>query len=293
MKTKNELQEQKRQIDVVVISDVHLGTYGCHAKELYAYLRSIDPGILILNGDIIDMWQFNKKYFPKAHMKVVKEIIRFASKGIPVHYITGNHDEVLRKFSGFKLGNLEITNKLLLEIDGKKVWVFHGDVFDVTMQYAKWLTKLGAIGYDLLIVINAFCNFILDKLGKERISISKKIKNGVKKAVKFINDFEKLCADIAIRNKYDYVVCGHIHHPEIKQITNVDGQVFYLNSGDWVENLTALEYHNKAWTLYQHPISKDKSEPANDNDYVHLNNKQLFSILMDEIYEQTPQEKGK
>ncbi len=286
MKTAESSTESRRHVEVVVISDVHLGTYGCHAKELVEYLRSIKPGILILNGDIIDMWQFSKKYFPKSHMRVLKEVIHMASKGIPVHYITGNHDELLRKFSGFNLGNLEIKNKLLLNLDGKKAWVFHGDVFDVTMQHAKWLTKLGAIGYDSLIIINSFTNYILDKLGKERISISKKIKNGVKSAVKYINNFEIVCADIAIRNGYDYVVCGHIHQPEIKTLKNEEGSVQYLNSGDWVENLTSLEYNNNEWRLYHHPIRiKKEKNIATDQDYVFLDNKQLFNLLLEEIYE--------
>ena len=287
MNSNNITSESKRHVEVVVISDVHLGTYGCHAKELVEYLRSIKPGMLILNGDIIDMWQFSKKYFPKSHMRVVKEIIQIASKGIPVYYITGNHDELLRKFSGFNLGNLQIKNKLLLDLDGNKAWIFHGDVFDVTMQHAKWLTKLGAIGYDLLIVINSFTNFILDKLGKERISLSKKIKNGVKSAVKYINNFEIVCADIAIRNNYDFVICGHIHHPEIKTLINAEGSVEYLNSGDWVENLTSLEYNNKEWLLYHHPIKikKELKSAIVDNDHVFLDNKQLFNLLLDEIYD--------
>jgi UDP-2,3-diacylglucosamine pyrophosphatase LpxH len=233
------------------------------------------------------MWQFSKNYFPKDHMQVVKEIISLATKGVPVHYITGNHDELLRKFSGFELGNLSIDNKLVLEMDGKRAWVFHGDVFDVTMQHAKWLTKLGAIGYDLLILINACTNSVLSKMGKEKISLSKKIKNGVKSAVKYINNFELICADIAISNGYDYVVCGHIHQPEIRTIKNDEGEVGYLNSGDWVENLTALEYNNQEWSLYHHkelvPFENNPEMEDADN-FVYLNNKELFNILLAEIY---------
>jgi UDP-2,3-diacylglucosamine pyrophosphatase LpxH len=287
LKTTTKIKQKRREVEVVVISDVHLGTYGCHAKELCQYLKSIQPGRLILNGDIVDMWQFSKNYFPKDHMQVVKEIISLATKGVPVHYITGNHDELLRKFSGFQLGNLSIDNKLVLEMDGKRAWVFHGDVFDVTMQHAKWLTKLGAIGYDLLILINACTNSILKKMGKEKISLSKKIKNGVKSAVKYINNFEVICADIAISNGYDYVVCGHIHQPEIRTIKNEHGEVGYLNSGDWVENLTALEYHENKWSLYHHPaqaqFENDPDQEAVDN-FVYLNNKELFNILLGEIY---------
>ena len=272
----------RREIDVLVLSDIHLGTYGCHAKELVSYLKTIKPKVIILNGDIIDIWQFSKNYFPKSHLKVVKQIIGFASKGVPVHYITGNHDELLRRFVGFNLGNLSIENKIILELDGKKAWVFHGDVFDVTMQHAKWLTKLGAIGYDTLILLNRFANFILEKTGREKISLSKKIKNSVKKAVKFINDFEQICADIAIAKKYDYVVCGHIHHPEIKTITNNDGSVVYLNSGDWIENLTALEYNKGQWSIYKHDQATTV-EVSEEDELSHLNNKDLFQLLIKEI----------
>jgi UDP-2,3-diacylglucosamine pyrophosphatase LpxH len=272
----------RREIDVLVLSDIHLGTYGCHAKELVSYLKTIKPKVIILNGDIIDIWQFSKNYFPKSHLKVVKQIIRFASKGVPVHYITGNHDELLRRFVGFELGNLSIENKLILELDGKKAWIFHGDVFDVTMQHAKWLTKLGAIGYDTLILLNRFTNFILEKTGREKISLSKKIKNSVKKAVKFINDFEQICADIAIAKKYDYVVCGHIHHPEIKTISNEVGNVVYLNSGDWIENLTALEYNKGQWSIYKHDQTTT-AEASEEDELSHLNNKDLFQLLIKEI----------
>lgn len=277
----------RRKIELVVISDVHLGTYGCHAKELVRYLKSIAPDRLVLNGDIIDMWQFSKNYFPKSHMKVLKEIIRMASKGTPVHYITGNHDEMLRRFAGFQLGNLRIENKLILELDGKKAWIFHGDVFDVTMHHARWLTKLGSVGYDMLILLNASVNFILEKVGSEKISLSKRIKNGVKQAVKFINRFETLCAEIAIRNRYDYVVCGHIHQPEIRTISLEEGKVLYLNSGDWVENLTALEYNEGEWSLH---IEQMKSKSGNldaehdlSDETLAMNNKELLNLLLEEI----------
>src|SRR6195952_510965 len=242
----------KREVDIVVISDVHLGTYGCHAKELLKYLKSVKPKMLILNGDIIDIWQFSKSYWPEAHMKVVRRILKFVTEGVPVYYLTGNHDEMLRKFSDFNLGSFQLLNKVVLNIDGKKAWIFHGDVFDVTMQHSKWLAKLGAIGYDSLILINGFANFISEKVFKKgKLSLSKKIKNSVKSAVKFINNFEKTAADIGISNKYDYVVCGHIHQPEMREIQNEEGKIIYLNSGDWIENLTALEHVNEQWSVYR------------------------------------------
>ncbi len=260
----------KRKVDVVVISDIHLGTYGCHAKELLLYLKSIQPGILILNGDIIDMWQFSKRYFPESHMKVIRRILKYVSNNVPVYYLTGNHDEMLRKFVDFELGSLKIDNKLLLDLDGKKTWIFHGDVFDVTMQYSKFLAKLGAIGYDTLILLNTFINFILTRLGKEKMSLSKKVKQSVKNAVKFINDFEETAGSIAIDKGYDYVVCGHIHHAEIKEIKNDKGSVLYLNSGDWVESLTSLEYHQGKWSIHQfeaqqYPNVIDEEENAEES----------------------------
>jgi UDP-2,3-diacylglucosamine pyrophosphatase LpxH len=244
----------KREIDIVVISDVHLGTYGCHAKELLKYLKSIKPKMLILNGDIIDIWQFSKSYWPETHMKVVRRIMKFITEGIPVYYLTGNHDEMLRKFADFDLGSFKLMNKLVLNVDGKKAWIFHGDVFDVTMQHSKWLAKLGAVGYDTLISINNFSNWLLTLIGREKYSFSKAVKAKFKDAVKFINQFEQTAADLAVDKKYSYVICGHIHQAEIRKIESTEktGSVIYLNSGDWVESLTALEYNDKQWKIFQY-----------------------------------------
>lgn len=252
MKLQKKETLKKRSVELVIISDVHLGTFGCHAKELYQYLSTIKPKTLILNGDIIDIWQFRKSYFPKSHLKVIRKILDFASKGTQVHYITGNHDEMLRKFSDSKVGNFSIIDKLVLNLDGKKAWIFHGDVFDSSVQHAKWIAKLGGLGYDYLILLNRFINWCLNKIGKEPYSFSKKIKSGVKSAVKFISDFEETASDLAIENNYDYVICGHIHEPKITEKKNKKGSTRYLNSGDWVENLTALEYNKKRWKLYRH-----------------------------------------
>ncbi|MBN2596123.1 UDP-2,3-diacylglucosamine diphosphatase [Labilibaculum sp.] len=254
------MPKSKREVDVLVLSDIHLGTMGCRAEELLKYLSSIQPKKVILNGDIVDIWQFSKRFWPKSHMRIIKHFTSFLSKGIPVYYVTGNHDELLRKFEGFTLGGLSIVNKIVLNLDGKKAWIFHGDVFDVTMQYAKWLTKLGSIGYDLLILINSAVNFFAKMLGKEKVSLSRKIKNSVKSAVKYINNFEETAADIAIRKGYDYVVCGHIHHPEMKEVSNRDGATMYLNSGDWIESLSALEYHQGKWCIYEYSEDENARE---------------------------------
>ncbi|WP_421807194.1 UDP-2,3-diacylglucosamine diphosphatase [Flagellimonas sp.] len=271
---------KRRKIELAVISDVHLGTYGCHADELITYLNSIQPKKLILNGDIIDIWQFSKRYFPPSHLKVLRKIIGMASRGTEVYYITGNHDEMLRKFSDTSMGNFKIMNKLVLNLDGKKAWIFHGDVFDVSIQNAKWLAKLGGYGYDLLILINSFLNWCLAKMGREKYSLSKKIKNSVKGAVKYINDFEKTAAELAIENEYDYVVCGHIHQPKKEIYENKYGRCTYLNSGDWVENLTALEYSFKRWKIYHY--NHDRLSPFfMDEDLKEMDMNDLIASITD------------
>jgi UDP-2,3-diacylglucosamine pyrophosphatase LpxH len=276
---------KKRKLDILVLSDVHLGTYGCHAKELLHYLKTIKPKTVILNGDIIDIWQFSKRYWPKSHMKVVKHLMGWMSKGVKIYYVTGNHDEMLRKFVGFKMGSLKIVNKVILELDnGKSAWFFHGDVFDVTMQHSKWLAKLGAVGYDTLIHINRLANFISEKIFKKgKLSLSKKIKNSVKSAVKFINSFEQTAADIGISNHYDYVICGHIHQPEMREIENENGKIMYLNSGDWIENLTSLEYVNGDWKIYRFDENEMLNMVVNTPEEEELNNNQLFDNLVEEF----------
>ncbi len=247
---------ERRPIEVVVISDLHLGTYGCHAKEIVQYLKSISPQLLVLNGDIIDGWQFSKNYFPTSHMQVIKEIMSLMGKGTRVVYITGNHDEMLRRYSNIHLGSFQLTDKIVLEINGKKTWIFHGDVFDATTKGgAKILAKLGGHGYDLLIVLNRMINHLLHFFGREKMSFSKKVKNGVKQAVSWIGNFEQTAAELAIEKNYDYVICGHIHQPQKRVVETKNGNVTYLNSGDWIENLTSLEYNNGEWEIYQYDAS--------------------------------------
>ena len=280
------MKKGKRQVDIIVISDVHLGTYGCRAKELLHYLKSIKPKIVVLNGDIIDIWQFSKSYWPKSHMKVIKHLMNWLSKGVKVYYITGNHDEMLRKFEGFKMGSFQIVNKLVLELENnEKAWIFHGDVFDVTMQHSKWLAKLGAIGYDSLIVINSFANWISEKIFKKgKLSFSKKLKNSVKSAVKFINSFEETAADIGISNNYQYVVCGHIHHPEMRKVEQDHGSIMYLNSGDWIENLSALEYYKGQWSLFRFSESERTAmQKGVEEEVEEMNIKQLFNQMVSEF----------
>ncbi len=267
---------KKKKLHLVCISDVHLGTYGCRAKELNKYLKSIDPEILILNGDIVDVWQFSKNYWPDSHMKIIQRILKMLANGTQVYYLTGNHDEILRKFTDFKMGKLEILNKLVLNLDGKKAWFFHGDVFDITMKHSKWLAKLGAVGYDTLILLNSAVNWISKFLGRGKISLSKNIKNGVKSAIKFVNDFEQTAIEIAIEKGYDYVVCGHIHHPQMREVRTNEGATLYLNSGDWIENLTALEYNDGKWEIIHYHETIDTIEELVDQIEDELNENSNF-----------------
>jgi UDP-2,3-diacylglucosamine pyrophosphatase LpxH len=248
---------ERRPVDVAVMSDLHLGTYGCQAKEIVNYLKSISPQILILNGDVIDVWQFRKRYFPLEHIQVIKEVMSLAAKGTRVIYVTGNHDEAMRRFTDIEFGNFQLVDKVVMEINGKMCWIFHGDVFDATTKgSAKMLAKLGSRGYTLLIRVNRFINWLLQMIGKEKMSLSKNVMNRVNKAVIRINNFEQTAAEIAIEKKYDYVICGHIHEPQMRTVETKDGKVIYLNSGDWVEHLTSLEFYNNDWHMYEYDEKK-------------------------------------
>jgi len=278
------MKVKKRKIDILVLSDIHLGSFGCRAHELLQYLHTIKPKKVILNGDIIDVWQFRKYYFPKSHLKVIRIFLSWLTKGIKVYYITGNHDEVMRRFKGIKIGSLSVLNSLVLKDREKSFWFFHGDVFDVTMKHSKWLAKLGGVGYDLLIILNTIVNKISKLLGKGKISLSQKVKDSVKNAVKYINDYEDTAISIAIDNGYDAVICGHIHQPAMRTVTNEKGTVEYLNSGDWIENLTALEYTSGQWSLYKYyedPVAQNVSKKNLTKSEKKI--KQLFKEMVTEF----------
>ena len=269
----------RRYLPAVVLSDLHLGTFGCHARELLAYLKSIQPDVLILNGDIIDIWNFKKSYFPKSHFKVVKRLITMAQKGTEIYYITGNHDEMLRRFADADLGHIHVRNKMVFMFGGVKTWIFHGDIFDASIQNARWLAKLGGWSYDLLIWVNRWLNVLLERMGREKYSLSKTIKDSVKKAVKYIGDFEVAAAEMAVRKGYGRVICGHIHQPQMRTIHVGEREIEYLNSGDWIENLTALEWDGTAWSIYQHPDVRDVEE---EDEKVDASARHLLSMLLNE-----------
>ena len=209
-------------------------------------------------------------------MQVIKQIFSLLSKGTKVYYITGNHDEALRRYTDLEMGGFTLTDKVVLNLDGKKTWIFHGDIFDATTKgSAKIIAKLGGHGYDLLIMMNSAINWALKLMGKEKMSFSKKVKNSVKKAVSWIGNFEQTAAELAIEQGYDYVICGHIHQPQKRMVTNEHGSVMYLNSGDWIENLTALEYVNGDWNIHQYNEKEEAAKvvpiSSNENKLPELN----------------------
>jgi len=231
-------REHKRHYRSVWISDLHLGTPGCQAKALLDFLKHVECETLFLVGDIVDGWQLRRSwYWPQAHNDVVQKILRKARKGTRVIFIPGNHDEFARKYVGHNFGGIDVAEEWVHETaDGQKLWVMHGDYFDGVIQCAKWLAHVGDSLYEFTLKLNRYLNSLRARMGLPYWSLSKYLKLKVKRAVSFIGDFEAAVAREARRRGVQGVVCGHIHHAELREI---DG-ITYANDGDWVESLTAL-----------------------------------------------------
>ena len=272
----------KRNLDILVISDLHLGTYGCEADEVLAYLDSINADKIVINGDFVDIMLFNKRFWPSSHMRVIKYFLDLISKGKEIYYVTGNHDELMRKFLNFKIQNFKIVNQIVLDTAKGKVWIFHGDVFDFSIQ-TQWLTKLAGFLYDYMIIFNSWINKkIMRPLGRKRLNFSKTIKSNVKTAVQYFANFEMKAAEVAQKNGYKYVVCGHIHTPKIESF-NINGEeVIYMNSGDWLESLSSLEYADNKWSIYMHKRTEQEYKGDNDS-RIEMTNKELYKDLIAEF----------
>ncbi|HEY1393723.1 MAG TPA: UDP-2,3-diacylglucosamine diphosphatase, partial [Methylibium sp.] len=225
----------------VWISDVHLGTPGCQAHALLDFLREVESDHLFLVGDIVDGWQLRRSwYWPQAHNDVVQKLLRKARKGTRVMFIPGNHDEFARKYLNHNFGGIEVVEDWThTTADGRRLWITHGDLFDGVIQCAKWLAYVGDSAYEFTLKLNRHFNSLRARLGLPYWSLSKYLKLKVKRAVNFIGDFELAVAREARKRGVHGVVCGHIHHAELREI---DG-VLYANDGDWVESLTALVEH--------------------------------------------------
>ena len=272
----------KRNLDILVISDLHLGTYGSEADEVLAYLDSINADKIVINGDFVDIMLFNKRFWPSSHMKVIKYFLDLISQGKEIYYVTGNHDELMRKFLNFKIQNFKIVNQIVLDTAKGKVWIFHGDVFDFSIQ-TQWLTKLAGFLYDYMIIFNSWINKkIMRPLGRKRLNFSKTIKSNVKTAVQYFANFEMKAAEVAQKNGYKYVVCGHIHTPKIESF-NINGEeVIYMNSGDWLESLSSLEYVDNKWSIYMHKRTEQEYKGDNDS-RIEMTNKELYKDLLAEF----------
>jgi UDP-2,3-diacylglucosamine pyrophosphatase LpxH len=229
------------RVRTVFISDIHLGTPGCQAQALVEFLKAYPSEQLYLIGDIIDGWQLRRRwYWPQAHNDVIQKLLRRVRKGCKVVYVPGNHDEFAREFLGHSFGGIEVADEVIYEtVDGRRFWVIHGDYFDGVVQCAKWLAYVGDNLYELTLKLNRYLSSLRARLGMPYWSLSRYLKYKVKTAVSYVTSFEQAVAMEARRRGLDGVICGHIHHAEMRDI---DG-IVYCNDGDWVESLTALVEH--------------------------------------------------
>lgn len=247
----------KNRCKTIVISDVHLGTHGSKSKELVRFLKQYQCENLILNGDIIDGWQLKKSgKWKRKHTRFFSALLKkIENDGTKVTYLRGNHDDFLDQILPFKMGNLTIQREMIYESAGKKFLIIHGDIFDSITSQFKWIAKLGDIGYTFLLYINRIYNYRRIKKGLPYFSLSQAVKSKVKQAVKYIDDYESQLSEMAKYKDCDGIICGHIHQPAIKEINGIT----YLNSGDWVESLTALvEDFNGEWSLVYYSESEIK-----------------------------------
>jgi len=222
----------------VWISDTHLCTKDCQSEMLYSFLDSIKCDYLYLVGDIVDVWALKKRWhWPKQYNEVIHKLLKRSRKGAKVFFIPGNHDELFRDFEGFQFGDVQIVLKAFHETaDGRRFLVLHGDEFDTIVMYHNWLSRLGSWAYDYLILLNRVVNGVRRRFGQPYWSLSGAIKRRVKQAVKHLANFEDLLVREARRNEVHGVICGHTHTPGMREMDSI----LYCNTGDWVENCTAL-----------------------------------------------------
>ena len=229
---------RKQHYRTIFLSHIHLDSRGCRADRLLDFLKSHSCDRLYLVGDIVDGWRMKRSlYWPQSHSNVVRRVLTLAKRGTEIVYVTGNHDEFLRRYSDHQFGNIVLCDRAVhVRPDGERYLVIHGDEYDVITRYHRWIAWLGDIGYSVLLEINRFNNWVRERLGFGRWSLSAWVKHRVKRAVNFISEFEVGVAQDCAREGFDGVICGHIHHAEIRDI----GGIRYLNCGDWVESCTAL-----------------------------------------------------
>jgi UDP-2,3-diacylglucosamine pyrophosphatase LpxH len=230
-----------RRYRTIWISDLHLGTRGCKVEFLLDFLRYTEAETIYLVGDIIDGWRLKKSwYWPQTHNDVVQKVLRKVRKGTRVVYIPGNHDEWLRDYTELQFGGVEVVEEAVhVTADGRRLLVMHGDAFDAVVTHARWLALLGDGAYEMALWLNRHFNTARRRLGFPYWSLSAYLKGRVKNAMQYIVSFGDAVADEAYRRGVDGVVCGHIHHPEMRDLRGI----LYCNDGDWVESCTALVEH--------------------------------------------------
>lgn len=270
----------------IVISDIHLGAAGSKAKEVVKFLKAYSCDTLILNGDIIDGWQLNKSgTWKRKHTRFFQRMLKMIKNyNTKVIYVRGNHDDFLDQVLPFSIGNFSIVrNYRFTGLNGKQYYVTHGDIFDTITTNLKWVAKLGDMGYTFLLWVNKVYNNRRRKRGLPYYSLSKKIKSKVKSAVSYINDYEAQLVKVAKAEKCDGIICGHIHTPAIKKIDDIE----YLNSGDWVESLSALvEEDDGQWSLVYYTEAKHDDESAqNEKDGIFKNAGQKQPVREAELAE--------
>ena len=219
--------------NVTIISDLHLGSKPSRKDDILEFLNTLKTNILILNGDIVDGWSLKRgSKWTKKDMKIIRKLLKISETDTEVIWIRGNHDDFLKEFLPFYLGNIKIVEDWIYQYNQTRYYIFHGDVLDIFITKIKWLAYIGSVGYDIALWMNRWYNKWRAFRGLPYYSISKDIKNGIKQATSFINDFEDNAIKLANQKGCEVAVCGHIHHPDL----NSD----YMNSGDWCENCTAL-----------------------------------------------------
>lgn len=253
----------KTHFKTIVVSDIHLGTKGSKAKEIVRFLKLYSAENLILNGDIIDGWQLKKSgSWKRKHTRFFNRILKMIEKdNVKVFYLRGNHDDFLDQVLPLRIGNLSIQNDLIYESNGKKYFITHGDVFDSVTSNFRWIAYLGDIGYTFLLWLNRQVNYYRRKKGLAYFSLSQYVKGKVKSAVSYIDQYEVELAKMAKAKGCDGIICGHIHKAENRSIDGIE----YMNSGDWVETMSALaEDHEGNWQLiyYSEINFKRKSKEA-------------------------------
>jgi UDP-2,3-diacylglucosamine pyrophosphatase LpxH len=270
----------------VFISDIHLGTPGCQADALLEFLKRDTCDQLYLVGDIIDGWALRRRwYWPQSHNDVAQKLLRKARKGCRVIYVPGNHDEFARQFVNHHFGGIEVLEEAVhVTADGRKIWIIHGDYFDAVIRCAKWLAYLGDHAYEMALKLNRYLNHCRSRLGMPYWSLSAYLKMRVKKALNYVTDFERAVAHEAHRRGFQGVVCGHIHHAEIRDI---DG-VTYCNDGDWVESLSALvEHEDGRFELIHWPRTQSNAVSAEESPHMPQALPQPMSMTQAAVREST------